>query len=97
MLIDFKIKKEFENLNLKNFNFDNWESNFQKILIECDNKNENKKDQNQNRDQNKPEDNKAQQDNTRQQQQNRIPKEEAERILDAIKNNEKDLQKQLRI
>jgi Ca-activated chloride channel family protein len=39
----------------------------------------------------------AKQDQTRQQQQkNQMPKEEAERILEAMKNNEKDLQKQLR-
>jgi tetratricopeptide (TPR) repeat protein len=39
----------------------------------------------------------AKQDQTQQQQKrNQMPKEEAERILEAMKNNEKDLQKQLR-
>ena len=47
----------------------------------------------------KPQDQESQQDNTKQPQQpkeQKISKEEAQRILDALKNNEKDLQKQLR-
>lgn len=74
------------------------------------NKNQNKKD-NQNQDQqqkdkqqqnkqnqqNQNQDQTAKQDATKQkQQQNKISKEEAERILQALRNNEKDLQKQLR-
>jgi tetratricopeptide (TPR) repeat protein len=75
------------------------------------NKDQNK-DQNQNKDQkqqNKDQQNKqnqpnqdkqdqnAQQDATKQkQQQNKISKQEAERILQALKNNEKELQKKLR-
>jgi Ca-activated chloride channel homolog len=69
------------------------------------------KDQNKNQDQNKDQQQKdqqqnqqdqknqeSQQDNTKQQQQQpqKISKEEAERILQALKNNEKDLQKELR-
>lgn len=38
----------------------------------------------------------AQQDATKQKQQNKISKQEAERILQALKNNEKELQKKLR-
>lgn len=56
-----------------------------------------KQDQQQNQQQQKNE--QAKQDQTQQQQQqkrNQMPKEEAERILEAMKNNEKDLQKQLR-
>lgn len=63
------------------------------------NKDQDKKDQqnkDQKQDQQKPDQNQtAQNDNTKQQQ-NKISKEEAERILEALKNNEKDLQKKLR-
>lgn len=60
------------------------------------NKDKNKQDQNQNP---QPKDQESKQDNTKQKQQpknNQISKDEAERILDALKNNEKDLQKKLR-
>jgi tetratricopeptide (TPR) repeat protein len=59
-------------------------------------KDQNKQDQRQNP---KPQDQESQQDNTKQPQQpkeQKISNEEAQRILDALKNNEKDLQKQLR-
>lgn len=63
-----------------------------------DNKDKNKDDK-KNQDQNKPDD-KKDQDKQNQQQpkpnESKMSKQEAERILDAIKNNEKDLQKQLR-
>jgi Ca-activated chloride channel homolog len=58
------------------------------------NKDENKQEQQQN-----PQDQESKQDNTKQPQQPKdvkISKDEAQRILDALKNNEKDLQKQLR-
>jgi len=58
------------------------------------NKDENKQDQQKN-----PQDQESKQDNTKQPQQQKeqkISKDEAQRILDALKNNEKDLQKQLR-
>jgi tetratricopeptide (TPR) repeat protein len=56
------------------------------------------KNQNQNKnDQNKPEQNQtAKQDQLKQPQQNKLTKEEAERILEALKNNEVQLQKKLR-
>ncbi|HQF43106.1 MAG TPA: tetratricopeptide repeat protein [Ignavibacteriaceae bacterium] len=56
---------------------------------------QNKQDQQQSQ----PKDQEAKQDNTKQQPQpkeEKISKEEAQRILDALKNNEKDLQKQIR-
>lgn len=59
------------------------------------NKDQNKQDQQQQ----KPQDQEAKQDNTKQPQQQKeqkISKDEAQRILDALKNSEKDLQKQLR-
>ncbi len=59
---------------------------------------ENQKDQQQ-KDQNKPDQNEqTQQDNTKTQQQpkDQISKEEAERILQALKNNEQDIQKKIR-
>lgn len=64
------------------------------------NQDQKNKDQNQqNQQQQQPKDQEAQQDNTKQQQkpkEEKISKDEAQRILDALKNNEKDLQKQLR-
>lgn len=60
------------------------------------NKDQNKQDQQQNQ---QPKDQEAKQDNTKQPQQPKevkISKDEAQRILDALKNNEKDLQKLLR-
>jgi tetratricopeptide (TPR) repeat protein len=60
------------------------------------NKDQNKQDQQQNP---QPQDQESKQDNTKQPQQPKevkISKDEAQRILDALKNNEKDLQKQLR-
>src|SRR3989337_478239 len=68
----------------------------QKDQNKNDQQNKNKdeqKDQKQNQ-QNK--DQSAQQDNLKQPEKNKISKEEAERILEALKNNEKDLQKKLR-
>ena len=63
------------------------------------NQDQNKQDKNeqnkQDKQQNKPEDQQAQQDNLKAPQ-NQISKEEAERILQALKNNEKDIQKKLR-
>lgn len=70
-----------------------------------DDQQKNNDQQNQNNDKNKenkqqqnksPEDQKTQQDNLKQQQKDNISKEEAEQILNALKNNEKDLQKKLR-
>jgi tetratricopeptide (TPR) repeat protein len=56
-----------------------------------------KQQQNKQNQQNQNQDQTAKQDATKQkQQQNKISKEEAERILQALRNNEKDLQKQLR-
>ncbi len=72
-----------------------------------DNQNQNDKNKNNQPNQNKDEqkdkeqkqqnkDQSSQQDNVKQQEKNNITKEEAERILEALKNNEKDLQKKLR-
>jgi len=65
------------------------------------NKNQNKdKDKQQNqdkqKDQNGNDKNKDQQQNQQQNQQQKVKKEEAQRILDALKKNQKDLQKELR-
>ncbi|HVO74277.1 MAG TPA: tetratricopeptide repeat protein [Ignavibacteriaceae bacterium] len=62
------------------------------------NKNQDRqKNQNQNQEKNKPDQNQqATQDNVKQREKDKISKEEAERILQALKNNEKDLQKKLR-
>ncbi|MDP3441327.1 MAG: tetratricopeptide repeat protein [Ignavibacteria bacterium] len=53
-------------------------------------------DQQQNKNEDKKDDKKEQQQEQQQQQKNQISKEEAERILEALKNNEKDLQKKIR-
>lgn len=69
--------------------------------------NQNQNDQNKNNQQNKDEqkdqeqkqqnkDQTAQQDNLKQQEKDKMNKQEAERILEALKNNEKELQKKLR-
>lgn len=60
------------------------------------NKQDQKQDQNQNQDQQKKQDNKDQQQQQQQQPKNQISKNEAERILAALKNKENDLQKKLR-
>lgn len=62
------------------------------------NKQDQKQDQNQNKDQQNKQDNKDQNKDQQQQQQqkNQISKNEAERILAALKNKENDLQKKLR-
>ncbi len=61
------------------------------------NKDQQKDQQKQNQDQNDKNKDKQQQQNQQQQQQkNQISKEEAQRILDALKNNETDTQKKLR-
>ncbi len=63
------------------------------------NQNQNQDQQNDNQNQvqqNQPQDNQSQQDNLKQPDKNQMSKEQAERILDAIKHNEKDLQKELR-
>jgi len=55
------------------------------------------KNQNQNQDKNKPDRNQqTAQDNLKQREKDKISKEDAEKILQALKNNEKDLQKKLR-
>ena len=66
-----------------------------------DQNNQNQQNQDQNQDQQnqpQPKDQETQQDNLKQpqQQEAKISKEDAERILEALKNNEKDLQKELR-
>jgi tetratricopeptide (TPR) repeat protein len=65
---------------------------------ENDKNDQQKNDENKDKgEQNKPDQNQTtQQDNLKQPQQNKISKEEAERILNAMKNNEQDLQKKLR-
>lgn len=59
------------------------------------NKDQNK-DQQQQNNQDKKDQNKDQQKQQQQQQKNQISKQEAQRILEAMKNNEKDMQKKLR-
>jgi Ca-activated chloride channel family protein len=64
------------------------------------NKDQQQKNDQQNQNQNQqqpPQQQQANQDQTKQQQQkNQMPKQQADRILDALRNNEKDIQKQLR-
>jgi tetratricopeptide (TPR) repeat protein len=87
-------KKQNQDKNQQNKNQDqNKDQNKNK------DQNQKNKDQQKKQDQNKPQQNQtAQQDATKQQpqKQNKISKKEAERILQALKNNEKELQKKLR-
>lgn len=91
--------KQLEKQNQQNQN-QNKDQN--KDKNEDQNKDKDQQDQNKNdqkQDQNKPDQNEqTQQDNTQSQQQqpNQISKEEAERILQALKNNEQDMQKKIR-
>lgn len=57
---------------------------------------QNNQNQNQQNNQNQKDKNKDKQNQQQQQQKNQISKQEAQRILDALKNNEADLQKKLR-
>ena len=97
-LLKNKDKNQQQNKNDQNKNDKNKDNkqNQQNQNKDQQNKDQNKQNQNQNP---QPKDQEAKQDNTKQpqkQKENQISKEEAERILDALKNNEKDLQKKLR-
>ncbi len=88
--------KNQQNKNEKNKDDQKNKDQQQKQNQDQQNKDQNKQDQKQNP---QPKDQESKQDNTKQNQQpkqNQISKEEAQRILDALKNNEKDLQKKLR-
>ena len=76
--------KQNQNKNQQNKNDQNKDKN-----------KDNKQNQNQNQ-QNKQDKNQNKQNQQQQQQKNQISKDEAQRILDALKNNETDLQKKLR-
>lgn len=86
--------KNKQDKNDQNKNDQNKKDQQQQQNQDQQNKDQNKQDQQQ-----QPKDQEAKQDNTKQPQQSKeqkISKDEAQRILDALKNNEKDLQKQLR-
>lgn len=86
--------KNKQDKNDQNKNDQNKQDQQQQQNQDQQNKDQNKQDQQQ-----QPKDQEAKQDNTKQPQQQKeqkISKDEAQRILDALKNNEKDLQKQLR-
>ena len=88
--------KNDKNKNDKNDQKKDDQKNQQNQNQDQQNKDQNKQDQQQNP---QPKDQEAKQDNTKQPQQPKevkISKDEAQRILDALKNNEKDLQKILR-
>jgi tetratricopeptide (TPR) repeat protein len=86
-------QKNNDQKNDKNKDKDKQDQNKQ----EGDNDKKDQQKQDQNKQENKPQqDQESQQDNLKQPQKNEISKEEAQRILDALKNNEKDLQKKLR-
>ncbi|HCY76399.1 MAG TPA: hypothetical protein DHV28_10800 [Ignavibacteriales bacterium] len=88
--------KQDQNKNDKNDQKKDDQKNQQNQNQDQQNKDQNKQDQKQNPE---PKDQDAKQDNTKQSSQpkeQKISKDEANRILDALKNNEKDLQKILR-
>ena len=68
----------------------------QKDKNKNDQQNQNKNDQKDEQQKQQNKDHSAKQDNLKQPEKNKISKEEAERILEALKNNEKDIQKKLR-
>lgn len=75
-----------QNQQQKNQNQDKQDKNQDQKQDQQQNQNQNRNDQNKEKDQ----------QNQQQQQKNQISKEDAERILEALKNNEQDLQKKLR-
>ncbi len=87
-----------QNKNQKDKNKDKQDQNDQnKNDQNKDNQqNQNKNDQQKDQQKQQNKDQQTQQDNLKQPDKNKISKEEAERILEALKNNEKDLQKKLR-
>jgi tetratricopeptide (TPR) repeat protein len=87
--------KNQQNKNDQNKNDQNKDDQQKQQNQDQQNKDQNKQDQKQNP---QPKDQESKQDNTKQQQpkEQKISKEEAQRILDALKNNEKDFQKLLR-
>ncbi len=88
--------KDKNQQNKNDQNKDNQNKQDQQQNQDQQNKDQNKQDQKQNP---QPKDQESKQDNTKQQKQpkeQKISKEEAQRILDALKNNEKDFQKLLR-
>jgi Ca-activated chloride channel family protein len=84
--------------NKNNKNNKNDKNNKDQNKNQNQNKNQDKKkNENQNNnEQNKPQQNQAAKQDNLKQEKNKISKEEADRILDALKNNEVDLQKKLR-
>ena len=95
-----KNNKDQKNKNDKNKQNNKNDKDKQNKQNQDQNKNKqdkNKQDQKQKQDQQKQnKNNQAKQDNVKQQQPNKISKAEAERILEALKQNEQKLQKQLR-
>lgn len=96
-----KNKQQQNNKDQKNKDDQNKDQQQNQDKQNQDKQNQDKKDQQnkdqQNKDQQKPDQNQeTKQDNLKQPDKNKISKEEAERILQALKNNEKDLQKKLR-
>lgn len=93
------LKQQQDQQQNKNQNDKNKDKQDQKDQNKNDQQNQNKnesKDQKQDQQKQQNKDQQSQQDNLKQPEKNKISKEEAERILQALKNNEKDLQKKLR-
>lgn len=93
------LKQQEQKQQDKNQNDKNQDKQDQKDQNKNDQQDKNKQDEkNQQQQEQKPQnkDQEAKQDNLKQPEKNKISKEEAERILEALKNNEKDLQKKLR-
>jgi tetratricopeptide (TPR) repeat protein len=94
--LSYALSQKNDQKKNKNKNKNNKDKNKNKNNKDQQNKDQNKKDQNK---QNKNDQNKQNQQNKKQQQQpqkNQISKADAERILNALKNNEQGLQKKLR-
>lgn len=94
-----KLQQEQNNQNQKNENKDQNKDNQKNENKDKDENNENNDNQNnqdqKNNEQSQPKDNEAKQDQTKQNQE-KMSKEEAERVLNALKDNEKDMQKKIR-
>lgn len=90
LLKDQQNQQQQNNQNQDNKDNKNQDQNKDQNRDKQDNKDQNQQNQN------KPDPNETAQDNLKQPEKDKISKEEAERILEALKNNEKELQKKLR-
>ncbi len=90
------LKNNQQNQNQQNQNNKNQDKNKEQQQQQNQNQNEENKDKEKQQNQNEQQQNQQQQEKQQQQSEAKISKDQAEKILEALRNNEKDLQKELR-